>query len=81
MKTEESIPESAASRNLKLSITALTVAVVLATCKLPIWLILLFSGISGGFLLFAVYCVLDIQEFKMKQNQKIIELLMENKNA
>ena len=76
MKTEISIPKSAASRNLMLCLIMLSITGLLGLFNLPMWLVVPAGGIALGFLLAAVYCVLDIQEFTMKQNQKIIELLM-----
>ena len=80
MKTEIGIPKSAASRNLMICFIMLGVTGILWSVNLPLWIVIIVSGISLGFLLAAIYCVLDIQEFKMKQNQRIIELL-EKKNA
>lgn len=80
MKTEIGIPKSAATKNLILCAWISAIALVLATINAPIYVILPIAGIAGGFLFAAIACVLDIQEFKMKQNQKIIELL-EKKNA
>ena len=80
MKTEIGIPKSAASRNLMICFIMSGITSVLCIFNLPLWLIAPFGGIALGFFLAAVYCILDIQEFKMKQNQRIIELL-EKKNA
>ena len=79
MKTEIGIPKSAASRNLMFCIIMLGVTGLLGLFNLPIWLIIPAGGIALGFFLAAVYCILDIQEYAMKQNQKIIELLMKGK--
>ena len=77
-----SIPGSAASRNLRFFLLFLAIGFVLVVCHAPSWLFTLVFGISGGFLLTMVMCILDIQEFRMKQNQKIIQLLSKivNKN-
>lgn len=80
MKTEIGIPKSAASRNLMLCFIMLGVTGILGVFKLPLLIVIPVGGIALGFLLAAINCVLDIQEFKMKQNQRIIELL-EKKNA
>lgn len=80
MKTEIGIPKSAASRNLCIFLVMTGLTGILWSVNLPLWIVIVVSGISLGFLLAAIYCVLDIQEFKMKQNQRIIELL-EKKNA
>lgn len=80
MKTEIGIPKSAASRNLMLCFIMLGVTGILGMLNLPLLIVFPVGGIALGFLLAAINCVLDIQEFKMKQNQKIIELL-EKKNA
>ena len=70
-----SIPGSAASRNLRFFLLFLAIGLVLFVCHVPSWIFTLVFGISGGFLLTMLTCILDIQEFKMKQNQKIIQLL------
>ena len=80
MKTEIGIPKSAASRNLILCAWISAIALVLALFNVPMYVIVSIAGIAGGFLFSAIACILDIQEFKMKQNQRIIELL-EKKNA
>jgi len=80
MKMEISIPKSAATKNLIVCAWISTIALVLAIFNVPMYVILPIAGIAGGFLFSAIACILDIQEFKMKQNQRIIELL-EKKNA
>lgn len=75
MKNECNIPRSAASRNLMLCFIMLGITGVFISLGLPTWLIFIPSAIAGGFLLAAIYCILDIQEYKMKQNQQLIELL------
>ena len=82
MKSDVSIPGSSASRNLRFGLLFLAIGLVLVVCHVPSWLFTLVFGISGGFLLSTVMCILDIQEFKMQQNQKIIQLLTKivNKN-
>ena len=70
-----SIPGSAASRNLRFGLLFLAIGLVLFICHVPSWIFTSVFGIAGGFLLSMIMCILDIQEFKMKQNQKIIELL------
>ena len=70
-----SIPGSAASRNFRIFLLFLAIGFVLVICHVPSWLFTLMFGISGGFLLTMIMCILDIQEFKMKQNQKIIQML------
>ena len=75
MKVEVSIPTSAATRNFKISLWGLTIGLLMVLFGLPSWSFALVFAVSGAFLLLMVMCILDIQEFKMKQNQKIIELL------
>ncbi len=75
MKSDVSIPGSAASRNLRFFLLLLAIGFVLVVCHAPSWLFTLVFGISGGFLLTMIMCILDVQEFKMKQNQTIVELL------
>jgi hypothetical protein len=82
MKIDGSIPTSAASRNFLITLWFLVLGLVLYVFNLPSWILTLVFGISGAFLFSMVMCILDVQEFKMKQNQKIIELLSKivNKN-
>lgn len=79
MMTEISIPKSAATRNLCLSLSFAAIALLLSLFNASMWLICPFAGIAGGFLVSCISCILDVQEFKMHQNQKIIELLMKEK--
>lgn len=81
MKSDVSIPGSASSRNLRFGLLFLAIGFVLVVCHAPSWLFTLVFGISGGFLLTMIMCILDIQEFKMKQNQKIIQLLSKIVNS
>ncbi len=80
MKTEIGIPKSAASGNLCIFLVMAGLTSILWSLSLPLWIVIIVGGCALGFLLATIYCVLDIQEFKMKQNQRIIELL-EKKNA
>ena len=75
MKSDVPIPTSAATRNFKLSLWSLVVVCIMVLFNAPDWIFIPMIGISGGFFLSMVMCILDVQEFKMKQNQKIIELL------
>ena len=75
MNVDVSIPTSAATRNLKISLWSLVVVAVLVLVNAPDWLYIPVIGVSVGFFTSMVMCILDVQEFKMKQNQKIIELL------
>lgn len=75
MKNECNIPRSTASRNVMLCIVMLGITGVFGSLSLPIWLIFISSVIAAGLLLATIYCILDIQEYKMKQNQQLIELL------
>ena len=72
----EPIPVSSASFNLLLvAISSLLGLIFLAIgCNVLGW-ICLTTGCC--FLTLMLMCILDIQEHKMKQNQKIIELLAE----
>lgn len=70
-----SIPISAAYRNLKISIIALAIGFLLAVCGCPSIVVSIVGAVFGGFLLTAIGCVLDVQEFKMRQNQEILFLL------
>lgn len=79
MIKEISIPRSAATKNLYLSLSFALIALAMSMFNIPMWLICLFIGIAGGFLLLCISCILDIQEFMMHQNQKIIELLIKEK--
>ena len=74
-KTEIIIPKSAATKNLLLCAMFSAVALTLAMFNVPIWLVIPAGGIAGGFLFSAVTCILDVQEFTMKQQQEIINLL------
>ena len=82
MKAEVSIPTSAASRNFKMCLWTMVIGLLMVLFELPSWAFALVFAVSGAFLLSMVMCILDVQEFKMKQNQKIIELLSKlvNKN-
>ena len=75
MKIEASIPTSAATRNLKMCLWTLVLGCLMVMFGLPSWLFTLVFAVSGAFLLSMVMCILDVQEFKMNQNQRIIELL------
>ena len=81
MKIEVEIPKSAATKNLCLSLSFATIAFLLSLFNVSMWLICPFIGIATGFLTSCISCILDIQEFRMHQNQKLIELLKEKKNA
>ena len=80
MKSDVPIPTSATTRNFMLFILFLAIGFTLALCHASSWIVIPVFGISGGFLLMMVMCILDIQEFKMKQNQKLIELLVKMAN-
>ena len=79
MKEKNKIPPSAATKNLLLCGCSCIVAGCLAILNVPIWIILPIFGIACGFLMSTISCILDIQEFTMQQNQKIIELLAKQK--
>ena len=72
---EVTVPLSAASKNLRFASSFLALGLVLMVCHVPWWVCTAFFAISGGFLLSMLMCILDVQEFKMKQNQEIIRLL------
>ena len=75
MKIDVLIPTSAASRNLQIALWTAVIGLLMVLFGLPTWAFSLVFAVSGAFLLSMVMCILDVQEFKMKQNQKIIELL------
>ena len=75
MKIDVLIPTSAATRNFKICLLTMTIGLIMVLFELPSWAFTLMFAVSGAFLLSMVMCILDVQEFKMKQNQKIIELL------
>ena len=75
MKREADIPMSAASKNLRIALWVLAIGLVLFVCSAPSWLYTFAFGVSGAFMFSMVMCILDIQEFKMKQSQKMVELL------
>ena len=79
MKAKSKIPPSAATKNLLLCGCSCIFAIFLAILNAPIWIILPIFGIACGFLMSMISCILDIQEFTMQQNQKIIELLTKQK--
>ena len=81
MKIDVSIPTSAATNNFKICLWSLTIGLIMALFELPSWVFTLMFAVSGGFFLSMVMCILDVQEFKMKQNQKIIELLLKIVNT
>ena len=80
-KTEIIIPKSAATKNLMLCALCSAVALTLALFNVPIWLVIPAGGIAGGFLLSAIACILDIQEFSMKQQQEVINELKKLNNS
>lgn len=80
MKNSYDIPKSAATKNLFRFMLIITIALVLITINAPRWLIWPTTGIAFGFLLACIACIFDIQEYVMKQNQQIIELLKRKKN-
>lgn len=75
MKSDVPIPTSAATRNFKICLWTMVIGLLMVVFELPSWVFTLVFAVSGAFLLSMVMCILDVQEFKMKQNQKIIELL------
>lgn len=75
MKSDVPIPTSAATRNFKLCLWTMVIGLLMVLFGLPSWAFSLVFSVSGAFLLSMVMCILDVQEFKMKQNQRIIELL------
>ena len=75
MKSDVPIPTSAATRNFKICLLTMTIGFLMVLFELPSWVFTFVFAVSGAFLLSMVMCILDVQEFKMKQNQKIIELL------
>jgi hypothetical protein len=72
---EVTVPLSAASKNLRISLWFLVLGLVLVMCHVPWWVCTAIFAISGGFLISMIMCVFDVQEFTMKQNQEIIRLL------
>ena len=72
---EVMVPYSSASRNLLVSLCFLLVGVVFWLFDAPTWLYVITFCLSLGFLVSMLMCVMDVQEYKMRQNQKIIELL------
>ena len=76
MKIKRKVPQSAATKNLILCACSCLFAIFLSILTAPIWIVLPIFGIACGFLLGMISCILDIQEFTMQQNQKIIELLI-----
>lgn len=75
MKSDVPIPSSAATKNLKICLWTMAIGLLMMVFGLPSWVFTFVFAVSGAFLLSMVMCILDVQEFKMKQNQKIIELL------
>lgn len=75
MKIDVPIPSSAATNNLKICLWILAIGLLMVLFELPSWVFTMVFAVSGAFFLSMVMCILDIQEFKVKQNQKIIELL------
>lgn len=75
MKSDVPIPTSAATKNFRICLWILAIGLLMMVFGLPSWVLSWVFGLSGAFLLSMVMCILDVQEFKMKQNQKIIELL------
>ena len=75
LKIDVPIPSSAATNNLKICLWILAIGLLMVLFELPSWIFTLVFAVSGAFFLSMVMCILDIQEFKVKQNQKIIELL------
>ena len=69
------IPKSAATKNLMLCALCSAVALTLAMFNVPIWIVIPVGGIAGGFLFSAIACILDVQEFSMKQQHEIVKLL------
>ena len=51
------------------------VALALAMFNVPIWIVVPIGGIASGFLFSTAACILDVQEFKMKQQQEIVNEL------
>lgn len=74
-KMEIIIPKSAATKNLMLCALCSAVALTLAMFNVPIWIVIPVGGIAGGFLFSAIACILDVQEFSMKQQHEIVKLL------
>jgi Flp pilus assembly protein TadB len=72
---EVRVPYSSASRNLLVSLCFLAMGVVFWVFGVSTWLSVSAFCLSFGFLVNMLICVLDVQECKMQQNQKIIELL------
>ena len=75
LKIDVPIPSSAATNNLKICLWILAIGLLMVLFELPSWVFTMVFAVSGAFFLSMVMCILDIQEFKVKQNQKIIELL------
>ena len=69
------IPKSAATKNLMLCALFSAIALTLVIFNVPLWIVIPVGGIAGGFLFSAIACVLDVQEFSMKQQQEIVKLL------
>ena len=69
------IPKSAATKNLMLCALCSAVALILAMFNVPLWIVIPVGGTAGGFLFSAIACVLDVQEFSMKQQHEIVKLL------
>ena len=75
LKIDVPIPSSAATNNLKICLWILAIGLLMVLFELPSWVFTMVFAVSGAFFLSMVMCILDIQEFKVKQNQRIIELL------
>ena len=75
LKIDVPISSSAATNNLKICLWILAIGLLMVLFELPSWVFTMVFAVSGAFFLSMVMCILDIQEFKVKQNQKIIELL------
>lgn len=75
MNSDVPIPTSAATRNFKICLWTMAIGLLMVVFELPSWVFTFVFAVSGAFFLSMVMCILDVQEFKMKQNQKIIELL------
>lgn len=76
--TKSTIPTSAATRNLNLALCAGSLTAVLYLCSVFWWITLIFGIIACKFVYNVIRCILDIQEFSMKEQHEVLKKLCLN---
>ena len=76
MNIERSVPKSSATFCLDAAVIILVIAIGLLLVGMPFWVVSGVLGFVGLFVFFAIECILDVQEYKMRLEERILEQLV-----